>query len=121
LSAQIVSAQPQLKFATGFTPPPGQALIGIGLVEQGKILAQIKDGPQGAAPISVADHLAIFNEFLGFWDVDSSEPASNLRCLRVLRAELIANQLGYVGKKAEEVTALQQTGLPAGQVVVYID
>ena len=36
-------------------------------------------------------------------------------------AELITNQLGYVGQTADTVASLQNTGLAAGQVSVYID
>ena len=40
---------------------------------------------------------------------------------QALRAELIANQLGYVGQRAENVTVFQESGLPAGLVDFNID
>ncbi len=50
-----------------------------------------------------------------------STSLQSLRTNRALRAELIANQLGYVGQRAENVTVFQESGLPAGLIDFYID
>ena len=71
--------------------------------------------------VSLTDQIAVLSDSLGFWDAGGSGPEPSLRSLRVLIAELIANQLGYVGQTADTVTSLQDTGVAAGQVSVYID
>ena len=86
-----------------------------------EVLTHTNQPTQGMGQVSLTDQIAVLSDSLGFWDAGGSEPEQSLRSLRVLIAELIANQLGYVGQTADTVTSLQDTGLVAGQVSVYID
>ena len=86
-----------------------------------EVLTHTNQPTQGMGQVSLTDQIAVLSDTLGFWDAGGSEPEQSLRSLRVLIAELIANQLGYVGQTADTVTSLQDTGLAAGQVFVYID
>ena len=86
-----------------------------------EVLTHTNQPTQGMGQVSLTDQIAVLSDTLGFWDAGGSEPEQSLRSLRVLIAELIANQLGYVGQTADTVTSLQDTGLAAGQVSVYID
>ena len=86
-----------------------------------EVLTHTNQPTQGMGQVSLTDQIAVLSDTLGFWDAGGSEPEQRLRSLRVLIAELIANQLGYVGQTADTVTSLQDTGLAAGQVFVYID
>jgi len=86
-----------------------------------EVLTHTHQPTQGMGQVSLTDQIAVLSDSLGFWDAGGSEPEQSLRSLRVLIAELIANQLGYVGQTADTVTFLQDTGLAAGQVSVYID
>ena len=86
-----------------------------------EVLTHTNQPTQGMGQVSLTDQIAVLSDSLGFWDAGGSGPEQSLRSLRVLIAELIANQLGYVGQTADTVTSLQDTGLVAGQVSVYID
>ena len=86
-----------------------------------EVLTHTNQPTQGMGQVSLTDQIAVLSDSLGFWDAVVSEPEQSLRSLRILIAELIANQLGYVGQTADTVTSLQDTGLAAGQVSVYID
>jgi polysaccharide deacetylase 2 family uncharacterized protein YibQ len=86
-----------------------------------EVLTHTNQPTQGMGQVSLTDQIAVLSDSLGFWDAGGSGPEQSLRSLRVLIAELIANQLGYVGQTADTVTSLQDTGLAAGQVSVYID
>ena len=86
-----------------------------------EVLTFTNQPTQGMGQVSLSDQIAVLSESLGFWDAGGSEPEQRLRSLRVLIAELITNQLGYVGQTADAVTSLQDNGLAAGQVSVYID
>ena len=86
-----------------------------------EVLTHTNQPTQGMGQVSLTDQIAVLSDSLGFWDAGDSEPEQSLRSLRVLIAELITNQLGYVGQTADTVTSLQDTGLAAGQVSVYID
>jgi polysaccharide deacetylase 2 family uncharacterized protein YibQ len=86
-----------------------------------EVLTHISQPTQGMVQVSLTDQIAVLSDSLGFWDAGGSEPEQSLRSLRVLIAELITNQLGYVGQTADTVTSLRDTGLVAGQVSVYID
>ena len=86
-----------------------------------EVLTHTNQPTQGMGQVSLTDQIAVLSDSLGFWDAGGSEPEQSLRSLRVLIAELITNQLGYVGQTADTVTSLQDTGLAAGQVSVYID
>lgn len=86
-----------------------------------EVLTHTNQPTQGMGRVSLTNQIAILSDSLGFWDAGGSGPEQSLRSLRVLIAELIANQLGYVGQTADTVTSLQDTGLVAGQVSVYID
>ena len=86
-----------------------------------EVLTHTNQPTQGMGQVSLTDQIAVLSDSLGFWDAGGSGPEPSLRSLRVLIAELIANQLGYVGQTADTVTSLQDTGVAAGQVSVYID
>ena len=86
-----------------------------------EVLTHTNQPTQGMGQVSLTDQIAVLSDSLGFWDAGGSGPEQSLRSLRVLIAELITNQLGYVGQTADTVTSLQDTGLAAGQVSVYID
>ena len=86
-----------------------------------EILTYTNQPTQGMGQVSLTDQIAVLSDSLGFWDALGSEPEQSLRSLRILSAELITNQLGYVGQTADTVASLQDTGLAAGQVSVYID
>ena len=86
-----------------------------------KILAQLPAPDHGTAQIAFNDHLSVLYEAMGIWDAVGPRQLQSLRTSRALRAELIANQLGYVGQRAENVTVFQESGLPAGLVDFNID
>ena len=73
------------------------------------------------AQIFLADHLLVLSKAMGIWDAVGPRQIQSLQTNPVLRAGLVANQLGYVGQRAEDVAILQEPGLPAGLVDFYID
>ena len=73
------------------------------------------------AQINFADHLSVLSKAIGIWDAVGPRQLQSLRTNCALRTELIVNQLGYVGQRAENITVFQESGLPAGLVDFYID
>ena len=86
-----------------------------------EILAQLPAPANSVAQIALADHLSVLYEAMGIWDAIGPRQLQSLRTNRALRAELIANQLGYVGQRSENITVFQESGLPARLVDFYID
>ena len=85
------------------------------------ILAQLPAPDHFVAQIAFNDHLLVLSKATGIGDAVGPRQLQNLRTNWALRAELIANQLGYVGQGAENVTVFQESGLPAGLIDFYID
>tara|TARA_B100000780_G_scaffold266111_1_gene222082 strand:- start:742 stop:1905 length:1164 start_codon:yes stop_codon:yes gene_type:complete len=85
-----------------------------------EILVQIPVPDHSVAQIALADHLSVLSEAVGIWDAVAPRQLQSLRTNRVLNAELVATQLGYVGQSSEDAVVFQEIGLPAGRVGFYI-
>ena len=86
-----------------------------------EILMQLPAPDHSVAQINFADHLSMLSKAIGIWDAVGPRQLQSLRTNCALRTELIVNQLGYVGQRAENITVFQESGLPAGLVDFYIE